>query len=62
MEKLDFHGVLKDQSWSVRCIEFHKYEPGSNLFDFSHYDQGSLLTLSIALNEPQKEFSGKILL
>ena len=36
--------------WYVRCIELHLYTTGGGLTDPGHYDQGSVLTLSVQLS------------
>ena len=43
---------------NVRCIELHLYKAGGGLTDTGHYDQGSVLTLSVQLSPPGPNKNG----
>jgi hypothetical protein len=43
----------------VRCIEFHQYKVGGNLMQEGHYDEGSLVTMSVRLSSPSSFEGGQ---
>eukprot|EP01048_Picozoa_sp_COSAG05_P010983 COSAG05_NODE_1003_length_6237_cov_7.337732_9_plen_260_part_00 len=56
MQKADHWGLLQGGS-EVRVCEYHHYSTGGQVCDPKHVDSGSLLTMSVLLNEPD-EFEG----
>ena len=44
--------TAKARSLSVRCIELHSYAPGAGLVDPNHRDEGSVLSISVLLSDP----------
>lgn len=58
MRGADHWGLLRGGS-EVRVCEYHHYSTGGQVGDPKHVDSGSLLTMSILLNEPS-EFEGGV--
>jgi hypothetical protein len=42
----------------VRCAEYHRMERGGSLADPGHFDQGSLITVDVMLEQPGDSFQG----
>merc|ERR1711972_527534 len=56
----DHLGMLSARQFHLRSLEYHVYGDGGSVLDPQHRDDGSLLTLSLLLSEPEVDFQGGI--
>ena len=45
--------LLTGRTVLPRCVECHRLSPGRDVLHTGHYDNGSVLTLSVQLSEPE---------
>lgn len=50
--------LLSDCAFNMRCVEHHIVKTSGSLPDPTHFDRGSLVTITIMLSDPNKDFEG----
>jgi len=51
-------GDIEEGRVQLRCVEFHEMREGGGLYDPTHKDDGSLITLDCMLADPEEDFGG----